>query len=548
MWGRLSSSQKRKSQLKEHDHNTIQRFFMNTKETIAAIATGTGAGGLGVIRISGERAKEIASRVFVPAKDRTSCDTACDFSFRPRYMHFGSFVLINEKGEKQLLDEILVVYFPNPHSYTGEDVAEIHAHGGAALLNTMLDHILSFGIRQAEAGEFTKRAFLNGRMDLSQAEAVAEIIAAPVQEGIRFASAKLHGQLGERITNLRNEIEYMRRRICLAIDFPEEEGELLPEEEFHNLNNKIIQNIKNLLSAYERAKPWREGSLVVLAGQVNAGKSSLMNALLGRQRAIVTAQAGTTRDYLEESSFLAGLPVRLTDTAGLREIAQILDESQSSSLDLVEQEGIRRSLELIERADLVLLVFNGAHLSSHFVVNAENATDKERQENNQKTAEVLFNIIQEELALIPSDVKRLYIWNKADIAMLDSEVKKLLEEKLNAQLLCLSARPNVEDKNHEVNLERGAEVSIDDFARIARAMLMQEERQNDEIAPNQRQAKLLNSALEELQALVYEIDILPPDLTAIRLESAAQYLSAITGLCTIDETFNAIFAEFCIGK
>lgn len=518
---------------------------MDKKDTIAAIATGASAGGLGVIRISGQRAKEIVLTVFRPKK-------SAHFQLKPRYMHYGSFCM-HQNGQEQILDEILAVYFPAPHSYTGEDVAEIHAHGSTILLHTMLEYILSLGIRQAEAGEFTKRAFLNGRIDLSQAEAVAEIIAAPSVEGLRLASAKLHGQLGKRIEELRTQIEYIRRRLCLAIDFPEEEGESLPHGEFHSLVDRLQKDIEALINAYERAKPWQEGALVVLAGQVNAGKSSLMNALLGRERAIVTDEAGTTRDYLEEASAFKGLPIRLTDTAGLREIAWIMEHypnsgtyfdekrakeikeilagiknhslsGQNTPINPIEAEGICRSLALIEQADIVFLVFDG------------NAILKKCGKNG----DAIFEHMQAELSLLPEHTKKLCIWNKADLAPLSQTEISALEEKTHCPVLCLAVR-------HKQQGDYFCH-SIDDLTQKAFSMLVVSEKAQNEIAPNRRQAKLLQQAYDELTALHTEIDILPPDITAIRLESAAQFLAGITGLCNVDETFNAIFEEFCIGK
>lgn len=519
---------------------------IDQKDTIAAIATGSSSGGLGVIRISGPKAKEILSKVFLPKK-------AENFAFKPRYMHYGSFVCTvhdENTANAQIMDEVLAVYFPAPHSYTGEDVAEIHGHGSSILLHTMLEHILSLGIRGAEAGEFTKRAFMNGRMDLSQAEAVAEIISAPSVEGLRLAAAKLHGQLGKRIEELRNQIEYIRRRLCLAIDFPEEEGECLPHDEFHSLTDKLQADILSLINAYDRAKPWQEGALVVLAGQVNAGKSSLMNALLGRERAIVTDEAGTTRDYLEETSSLAGLPVRLTDTAGLREMAWIMEhypntakyideerskeiiasiknnalQGQNTPINSIEAEGICRSLALMEKADIVFLVFDGSAIL-------------------QKTGKDIARIaehMQAERSLLPKDGKTICIWNKTDLARLTENEAKALEQKLGCPLICLSVREKAEGEYYRS--------SIDDLAKLAFSMLVKNATDKNEIAPNRRQALLLQKAYDELAVLHTEIDILPPDITAIRLESAAQYLSAITGLCSVDETFNAIFEEFCIGK
>ena len=276
-------------------------------DTIAAVATAPGAGGVGIIRISGPKSHDILRSMFRPSS-RNFRD------FTPRMLHHGH--MLDRDGREA--DDALVVFFPAPHSFTGEDCAEIQGHGGPAVLAALLDSVLFRGARMADRGEFTRRAFMNGRMDLSQAEAVAELIAAPSREGVYLASAKLDGLLGHRVEELRGRLEYLRQRICLAIDFPDEEGECLPPQEFTAITDEVADGIRTLLAGYERARCWREGALVVLAGQVNAGKSSLMNAFLGRERAIVTEKPGTTRDYLEEQTSLAGLPVRLVDTAGLR--------------------------------------------------------------------------------------------------------------------------------------------------------------------------------------------------------------------------------------
>ncbi len=549
------------------------------KDTIAAITTGSGSGGLGVIRISGQNALNILYKVFLPKK-RSS-----DLNFRPRYMYYGSFVIAKEfynqdklfkskilnedfrltehlnltdnmncPDEFMIIDEILAVYFPDPNSYTGEEVVEIHAHGSSILLHNLLEYIILLGARQASAGEFTKRAFLNGRIDLSQAEAVAEIISAPALEGIKLASAKLQGLLGQKITSLREQIEYLRRRLCLAIDFPEEEGECLPHDEFQSLNNQLISDITKLIKAYERAKPWQEGCHVVLAGHVNAGKSSLMNSFLGRKRAIVTAEAGTTRDYLEENTFFNGLPIKLTDTAGLREISLALKHSEQNEIELnqeqrnrlekfsvsehnqeispIELEGIRRSLERIEQADLVLMVFDG-----HRLINLAN-------KNKLEKPEIIWHTMADELSLLPLQKKYICIWNKADLAPLTLNEKRILEEKLKCSIFCICANPH-QIANSTVHEDIQ---SLDMLTEFVKNTLVKQDISHEEIAPNRRQVNLLNLALQELKILTEEIETLPPDINAVRLESAAQYLTAITGLSSIDETFNAIFAEFCIGK
>ena len=460
-------------------------------DTIAAIATAPGAGGVGVIRISGPRARDILSSLFRPSSPSFR-------DFTPRMLHHGHVL----DADGQEADDALVVYFPGPHSFTGEDCAEIQGHGGTAVLAALLESVLARGARMAERGEFTRRAFLNGRMDLSQAEAVAELIAAPSLEGVHLASAKLDGLLGRRVSALRERLEYLRQRVCLAIDFPDEEGECLPPQEFTAVTREVAEGIRELLAGYERARCWREGAMVVLAGQVNAGKSSLMNALLGRPRAIVTEKPGTTRDYLEEQTTLAGLPVRLVDTAGLRE----------ESEDSIEQEGMRRGREMARAAQCLLLVLDGALAGE---------------------GEALFKVFSAEKALLEEHgpERCLAVWNKTDKAPLPSHTDHFF----GVPLLPVSAA-------------RGD--GLEHLCReIRKVCLGSDDLSEGEIAPNIRQANKLRQALEALGELERAIALsVPPDLCAIHLETASAHLADITGLNTTEETLNSIFESFCIGK
>lgn len=460
-------------------------------DTIAAVATAPGSGGVGIIRISGPKAHEILHSMF------RSSSSFRDFT--PRMLHHGRLL----DAQDREVDDALVVFFKGPHSFTGEDCAEIQGHGGPAVLAALLDSVLSRGARMAERGEFTRRAFLNGRMDLSQAEAVAELIAAPSREGVYLASAKLDGLLGRRIEELRGRLEYLRQRVCLAIDFPDEEGECLPPLEFSAITEEVASGIRTLISGYERARSWREGALVVLAGRVNAGKSSLMNAFLGRKRAIVTEKPGTTRDYLEEQTSLAGLPVRLVDTAGLRE----------HSDDSIELEGMRRGKELADNARCVLVVLDGAR--------AEDAS------------ETFLAPFAEEAHLIEEfgAGRCIAVWNKADIKPLPKDLNTFHQ----ATMLPVCARSGE---------------GIDRLAEAVRALCLQEELpQEGDLAPNLRQTKQLRQALDALDALQKAIALdVPPDLCSIHLETACAHLSDITGLNSTEETLNAIFSTFCIGK
>ncbi|MDY7002381.1 MAG: tRNA uridine-5-carboxymethylaminomethyl(34) synthesis GTPase MnmE, partial [Thermodesulfobacteriota bacterium] len=307
-------------------------------DTIAAIATPLGIGGIGIVRVSGPSSLSIATRLFTSAHP--------DFKgFKPHRLHHGVFS--DQSGAS--LDEVLAAYMPGPHSYTGEDVIEIHCHGGPAAVGSILEAVLDSGARTASPGEFTLRAYLNGRMDLTQAEAVAEMIAAPTKAGLTLAQAKLDGALGRKITGLRNTLEDLRAKLCVAVDFPEDEVECLSPEEFTEGVDQVIVQVAGLVQNFEQNKCWSQGVLAVLAGRVNAGKSSLLNALLGRNRALVADMPGTTRDYLEESLNLDGLLVRVIDTAGLRE-----------TKDAIELAGVEKSKDLTAQADLVLLVIDQA--------------------------------------------------------------------------------------------------------------------------------------------------------------------------------------------
>ena len=460
-------------------------------DTIAAVATAPGAGGVGVIRLSGPKSHDILRAMFRPAGKNFR-------DFTPRMLHHGH--VLDAEGREA--DDALVVFFPGPHSFTGEDCAEIQGHGGPAVLAALLDSALSRGARMAERGEFTRRAFLNGRMDLSQAEAVAEIIAAPSREGVYLASAKLDGLLGRRVEALRERLEYLRQRVCLAIDFPDEEGECLPPQEFTAIADEVAAGIRALLAGYERARCWREGALVVLAGRVNAGKSSLMNAFLGRERAIVTEKPGTTRDYLEEQTTLAGLPVRLVDTAGLR------DHSEDS----IELEGMRRGRELAKNARCVLLVLDGS-LSRE----AGDLDDTFRAEG------ALVDELGPERCLV--------VWNKADLCPLPESARRFH----GADVLPVSARSGE---------------GVDELAAAIRRLCLKDETPEEgDIAPNLRQASQLRRALEALEALKKAIALsVPPDLCSIHLETASAHLADITGLNSTEDTLNAIFSSFCIGK
>ena len=452
---------------------------MDTHDTIAAIASPVGSGGIGIVRVSGPKAKQILAHLFLPFSQSFT-------DFRPWTLHRGH--VCDEHGK--VLDDALAVFMPAPRTFTGENVAEIHCHGGMALLGALLEQILALGARHAQAGEFSRRAFLNGRMDLTQAEAVAELINAPGKEGVLLSAAKLDGMLGHRINALRVTLEQARMRVCVAVDFPEEETECFSRAEFFQAVEDVSHAVRELLAGYKRARCWQEGALVVLAGRVNVGKSSLMNALLGRKRALVTEQAGTTRDFLEERALLDGLPARLVDTAGLRE-----------SADEVERLGMAAARRRMEEADVILFVLDG-------------------QEGYTQADQAL-------LAGLPAN-RVLQVWNKSDLARPGAAL---------SDMLCVSA----------VTGE-----GLDKLAAEVRRHILRAEGESprpDELSPNVRQAGALSRALDELDTCARDVrGGLPYDICALHLDSAVAALAEITGFDGSDALLDRVFSTFCIGK
>ena len=437
-------------------------------DTIAAISTPLGTGGVGVIRISGERAFEIIEKIFTNP------------NFEPRKFNHGWIV---DNGTK--IDEVIVLPFFEPNSYTGENVIEIQCHGGINVVRNILNLVLKNGARMAEKGEFTKRAFLNKRMDLSQAEAVADIIHSKTKEFAKVSMKNLSGVLREKINDIRNEIFEVLSRITAGIDFPEDVNE--PEYSYLTETfTRIISQIDSVLRDADTSNVLRQGISVTIAGRPNVGKSSIFNALLSLDRAIVTDIAGTTRDVLKETLDL-GVPVTLIDTAGIRE-----DEDVSK----VEKIGIEYSKQSLEDADLVI-----------FVYDAQAGMTKEDEE--------IFELAQEK--------KHLVIANKCDLI---SERK---------------------DGLHYISAKTGE--GIGKLKELITKQVCDIEPDNLEFVTNSRQQVCLaraKTALEQalLGAQLKELQ----DLISIDVKSAILALDEITGELITDDILNNIFDNFCIGK
>jgi tRNA modification GTPase len=447
-----------------------------------------------VIRISGPGAKGLLARVFLPFSPGFE-------NFRPWTMYRGR--VLDATGDA--LDDVLVVFMPGPRTFTGEDTAEIHCHGGDFLLRTVLSSLLGLGARQAQPGEFSRRAFLNGRMDLSQAEAIAEMTAAPSREALRYGLNRLDGMLARQALELREAVDGLRTSVCLAIDFPEEEQECLAPSDFAGSVDGIVRRIDRLLAGTRRARLMQSGAMVVLAGAVNAGKSSLANALLGRDRAIVSDAPGTTRDYLEEPCELRGLPVRLVDTAGLRE-----------GREGTEAMGVALAREKLSQADLILLVFDGA---------------RPGQEGSRP--DECPDAVAREILATAGDTPILLVWNKVDLLAAPH-----LPPPWAADVPCIA-----------VSALTGE--NVDGLAESVRGLLLGEGTGEVDggLAPNERQASCLAKARDALGTLREDIGSGQPyDCCAALLDAAAAHIGEIIGFSCPAEVLDDIFSRFCIGK
>ncbi|MDO5536279.1 MAG: tRNA uridine-5-carboxymethylaminomethyl(34) synthesis GTPase MnmE [Desulfovibrionaceae bacterium] len=470
----------------------------SAQTTIAALATAQGSGGIAIVRLSGPLSGKLLARLFVPG-------SAAFTGFRPWTLHHGR--ILDASGRE--LDDVLCVLMPGPGSYTGEDCAEIHCHGGQAIVSAILETLFACGAVPAKRGEFSRRAYLNGRMDLSQAEAVAELIAAPGREALEQSLRRLDGELSRRVTQVRSRLETVRVHMSLAVDFPDDEVEILDRPDFLVRVREAEQALQELLCGVERARVTRSGARVVLAGSVNAGKSSLMNALLGVSRALVTDVPGTTRDFIEESVLFGDLPVRLVDTAGLRD-----------SDDTVESLGIERSREQIERADCLVLVVDGS------------AGDAAEDEGSVCPDRVVGDLLES----APADLPVLVLWNKADLRRPSGRPAWCRRSGGGLPpFMCVSALTGE---------------GIDRFCETARDCILGSlPPAGESVAPNDRQARALRGAAGELSALSRDIEAGQLyDLLSVRLDMACAFLDDAIGVGTAQDVLNRVFESFCIGK
>jgi len=455
-------------------------------DTICAISTPLGVGGIGIIRISGPQAFSIGKSLFKPAKAISN--------IKPYRLHHGW--IISKQGK--IIDEVLISYMPGPGSYTGEDVFEINCHGGPLVVKTVLEEVISRGARLAEPGEFTMRAFFNGRIDLSQAEAICELISSKGEKSIYLATAKLHGALKEKIKHLRQTLEEIMSQLVATIDFEDEDIDLNIDY-IQNNAKKILEDIEHLIKNHEHYQVVMDGAKVVLCGEVNVGKSSILNAILGRERAIVTPIPGTTRDYIEDMINIEGIPVKIIDTAGIRH-----------SKDEIEIIGVSRGIELIKEADIICLVFD--------------------------SSKPISKNVQEIVELKPVD-KIIAVANKIDLTPhpdLECEIKTLTQ--MGIKVIEVSAKTG---KNIDLLLKSIAQ----------KIMGNRPEPTHQDIVPNLRQLQQLKQAREEIISFITGLNQNTEiDLLYLHVETAVNHLKEITGEIVTEDILDKVFANFCIGK
>ena len=459
---------------------------MKVVDTIAAIATASGNSGIGIIRVSGDEAIEVVDKIFRPANKNKKLANV-----ESHTVHYGHIM----DGDKTL-DQVLVIVMKNPHSYTGEDTVEIDCHGGMLILKKVLDLVLKNGARTAEPGEFTKRAFLNGRIDLSQAEAVMDLINSKNDFALNSSIEQLKGGVSDAIKDIRKDIIYHIAFIESALDDPEHISLDGYDEEITKMLNENINKISKLVNSFDNGRIMKEGIKTVILGKPNAGKSSLLNLMLGEDRAIVTDIEGTTRDTLEENINFNGLSLKIIDTAGIRDTE-----------DLVERIGVNKAKEIAKEGDLIIYVVDGS---------------RELDDNDRE----IIKLINDKQAII--------LVNKSDM---DTVINiDELKKDSNRDVILFSAKngEGMDQLEEEIrNMFYSGKVTYNDQVYIT----------------NARHKEALENALESLKQVKNSVDAgMPEDFYSIDLMDAYTDLGLIIGESVEDDLVNEIFSKFCMGK
>ena len=456
--------------------------------TIAAISTATGSGGIGIIRLSGEKSIEIIKKIFKPIDKKINLDEVKGYTIKYGF-------IVGSNNEK--IDEVLVSFFRAPRSYTTEDMCEINSHGGTVIERKILEQCLLNGAELAEPGEFTKRAFLNGRIDLSQAESVIDIINAKTDKEAKESFKQLQGNLSIELNNIKDNLLDVMSDIEASIDYPEYDIEETTNSKALKVLNEIRNKLVNLENSFENGKILKEGVKTVIIGKPNAGKSSLLNTLLKEDRAIVSDYAGTTRDTIEEFINVDGIPLKIIDTAGIRE-----------TNDFVEKIGVEKAIGLIKDADLVIALFDSS---------------KELEEEDYKILELIKN------------KKSIVLLNKSDLSDLNIKTinyisntnKKVIKASMKTKNGIAELYKTISElfNNNELNSDNGIVIT------------------------NIRHKNSIHNAINNLDEAENSIkNDMPIDVVAICIKEVLESIGSITGDNVSEDIINKIFSKFCLGK
>lgn len=457
-------------------------------DVIAAISTAMGEGGIGIVRMSGKDSLNIANKLFKGNKVNSLKEN------ENRKLTYGHII---DPKDGEIIDEVLIVFMKGPYTYTREDMVEIYCHGGIISVRKILELVLENGARLAEAGEFTKRAFLNGRLDLSQAEAVIDMIRAKTDKSFEVSLNQLEGSISHKVKEIRNILLEMIAHIEVSIDFPDEDIEEVTYDELEEKARLVKEEIKKLLSTADRGKILKDGLNIVILGKPNVGKSSLLNAMLRENRAIVTNVPGTTRDIIEEYINIDGIPLKIVDTAGIR-----------STKDVVEKIGVDRAIDMVDKADLIIAVFDAS----------ESITDED------------YEIID-----IVKDKKSIVLLNKSDLPNEydENDLKKLLP---NKEIITTSIATGI---------------GIDKLEQAIKEMFYagELEIESDIIVTNMRHKDQLIKAKKNIEDGLEGIMLkIPLDCIEVDIKNCWENLGEISGDTVGEDILDKIFSEFCIGK
>ena len=457
--------------------------------TIAAIATATGTGGIGIIRMSGDKCFEILKKIFVPKDSKVNLDNVKGYTIKYGY-------IINSTT-KEKIDEVLVSFFRAPRSYTTENMCEINSHGGMVVERKILEQCLQNGADLAEPGEFTKRAFFNGRIDLSQAESVIDIINAKTDREAEASFEQLQGKLSKEIDRISGELLDIMSDIEASIDYPEYDVEETTNEKALNVLGKVKTKLIKLENSFENGKILKEGVKTVIIGRPNAGKSSLLNSILDEDRAIVSNYEGTTRDTIEEFINIEGIPLKIIDTAGIR-----------NTDDYVEKIGVEKAIKLIDDSDLVIAIFD---------------CSKKLDDEDFKILELVKN------------KKSIILLNKFDLSEKNSETINYISNQNKTVIKAsMKTKMGIEELyNRIVELFKNEELNINDGI----------------IITNVRHKNLVHKSIENINKAIDSIqNNMPIDITAICIKETLESLGEITGNNVSEDIINKIFSKFCLGK